>query len=93
MRFDKTKSCHHCPDRCVGCHGTCEGYQARVAEREVVYKERELRQSIRLADSHTAQAMRRKNQNIMSEQARQRNTGNRTDLKPDGTKYRHTHND
>lgn len=38
--LDKYKSCkdfetgNDCPDRCVGCHGTCEGYQARCKERE-----------------------------------------------------------
>ena len=32
--YDKTKSCHGCPDRVAEprCHTTCEGYKARQAE-------------------------------------------------------------
>lgn len=32
--MDKFKTCKACPDRVVGCHGTCEGYQFRCKERE-----------------------------------------------------------
>ncbi len=27
--MNKYQTCHGCPDREVGCHATCEGYQAR----------------------------------------------------------------
>lgn len=30
--MNKYQTCHGCPDRVVGCHATCEGYQARYAE-------------------------------------------------------------
>lgn len=42
--FDKTKSCKNCPDRVIGCHGTCEGYEFRCKEgEEKRRKERESR--------------------------------------------------
>jgi hypothetical protein len=40
MSFDKYKSCKDiktgmdCPDRCVGCHGTCDGYKFRCEEQQ-----------------------------------------------------------
>lgn len=50
MAMDKYKSCkdletgQDCPDRCVGCHGTCEGYGFRCKESEEKRrKERESR--------------------------------------------------
>ena len=40
--MDKFKTCKACPDRVVGCHSTCEGYQFRCKEREeFLRKERE----------------------------------------------------
>lgn len=35
--------CHGCPDRTVGCHGTCEAYKAYRAERETIYKQRQMK--------------------------------------------------
>lgn len=29
MSIDKEKTCYDCPDRRVGCHASCEGYQKR----------------------------------------------------------------
>ena len=50
MSFDKRKGCkdaktgEHCPDRKVGCHDTCEGYQFRHEENmERLRKEKETR--------------------------------------------------
>ena len=40
--MNKFKTCKACPDRVVGCHSTCEGYQFRCKEREeFLRKERE----------------------------------------------------
>lgn len=42
MAFDKYKSCKDvktgmdCPDRCVGCHGTCDGYKFRCEKQKEI---------------------------------------------------------
>lgn len=42
--IDKYKTCKDCPDRVVGCHADCEGYQFRHKEREeTLRKEKENR--------------------------------------------------
>ena len=42
--MDKFKTCKACPDRVIGCHSTCEGYQTRCKEREeILKKEKESR--------------------------------------------------
>ena len=38
--FDTFKSCYGCPFRREGCHGKCEGYQARSAEGQERNQER-----------------------------------------------------
>lgn len=46
--IDKYKSCkdletgNDCPDRCVGCHDKCDGYQARCKEREEILRKEKL---------------------------------------------------
>lgn len=48
--LDKYKSCkdhetgQDCPDRQVGCHGTCEGYICRCQEREEQREKQRLNQ-------------------------------------------------
>lgn len=42
MSFDKYRTCKDCPDRVVGCHADCEGYQFRHNENmERLRKEQE----------------------------------------------------
>lgn len=38
--FDTFKSCYGCPFRREGCHGKCEGYQARSAANQERNQER-----------------------------------------------------
>lgn len=37
------KTCQGCPDRCVGCHGACPGYQAREQEKQQRYADKALK--------------------------------------------------
>lgn len=37
---DIFKTCYQCPHRKVGCHSVCEGYSARVAKQQEIYKMR-----------------------------------------------------
>ena len=37
MANDKYKTCLGCPDRAVGCRATCDGWQAREAEKQIRY--------------------------------------------------------
>jgi len=38
--MNKFDTCQGCPDRTVGCHGACEGYQYREAEKPARYANR-----------------------------------------------------
>ena len=42
---DIFRTCYQCPHRKAGCHSVCEGYSARVAKQQEIYKMR-LAQSI-----------------------------------------------
>ena len=37
------KTCQGCPDRALGCHGTCPGYQAREQEKQRRYADKALK--------------------------------------------------
>lgn len=37
---DIFRTCYQCPHRKAGCHSVCEGYSARVAKQQEIYKMR-----------------------------------------------------
>lgn len=57
--IDKRNTCQGCPDREVGCHSACAGYQARDAENRARNDERRMYAQALTSEIENAKRIRR----------------------------------
>lgn len=57
--MSKYTTCQGCLDRAVGCHGQCDGYQARVEVNRVKNEDRRMCAQVLTSDTENAKRIRR----------------------------------